>query len=390
MNPDLFRNSTSGRLVETRIHLVPYQAFVPNPLPPEITPDWNLTRLISEADRAISELAGLSRSIPDPSILIEPFMRREAVLSSRIEGTHTEIEELYSFESGHQLPGYAQSDVAQKENQEVYNYVTALKTGIASIAEKPLDLDLLKEMNKLLLSGVRGDEYSPGKFRDVQNFIGPTKDPADAVFIPLPVEELAGALRQLMSYLNVEDKYPPLVRIGLIHYQFETIHPFIDGNGRVGRLLFVLLLSAWQLLPSPLLYLSAYFEKNREEYYQQLLSVSQNGSWESWLTYFLNAVIAQSKDAVSRSRGLIDLRERWRAQLNEAKTSSNYYTILDKLFISPYISVSDIEKLLRVTNKAARTMVVRMENMGILFLPEDVKYGRIYEARGIIEILRSI
>lgn len=390
MNPKLFANSPSGKLVQVSINLVPFQAFLPNPLPPEITPSWQLTQLISEADRAISELSGLSRSIPDPNILIEPFMRREAVLSSRIEGTHTGIEELYSYESGHNLPGYSTSDNAQKENKEVLNYVDALKAGIDWIKQKPIDLDLFKEMNRLLLDGVRGDDDSAGKFRDVQNFIGRSSHPEDANFIPPPVEDLSPLLRQLEQYINQDRNYPPIVKIALIHYQFETIHPFVDGNGRVGRLLITLLLSSYKLLPIPLLYLSAYFEDDKQEYYRQLLSVSQKGTWEAWLEYFLKAVIYQSKDAVKRSDGLIDLREGWRTKLNEQNTSSNYYTIIDRLFTTPYISVSDVEKRLGVTNKAARQMVKKLVDLDILVLSKDVKYGKVYEAKGIIEIIQKI
>lgn len=390
MDTKNFKNSPAGKLVETRIHLIPYWAFVPNPLPPEITPSWKLAGLISEADRAISELAGVGRTIPDPAILIEPFMRREAVLSSRIEGTHTGLEELLGFESGHQIPGLIQSDSSKLENQEVLNYVKALKAGIEWIKEKPLNLALLKELNRILLYGVRGNESSPGEFRGVQNFIGHTNNPEDAIFMPPPVEELSGILQEFEKYLNSGNQYPPLVRLGLIHYQFETIHPFIDGNGRVGRLLIVLILAAWGLLPSPLLYLSAYFEQHRDDYYRELLNVSQQGSWENWLVFFLNAVISQSKDAVKRSNDLIDLREKWRKLLIDQKASSNYYPIIDYLFEKPYISVSDIEKLLGISNKQSRVMMTRLQNMEILVLPKEQKYGRVYEAQGILHILQTI
>lgn len=383
-----FENSTTGRLVETTIHLTHYRAFVPNPLPPEIPPSWTLTKLVSEADRALSELAGVGRMIPEPSILIEPFMRREAVLSSRIEGTHTGFEELYGYESGHQLPGFSQSNFARLENQEVLNYVKALKSGMEWIKEKPVDLALLKELNQLLLYGVRGNESVPGEFREIQNFIGRTNNPEDATFIPPSVEELPGTLRKFETYLRSGNQYPSVVRIGLIHYQFEAIHPFIDGNGRVGRLLTILLMAAWNILPSPLLYLSAYFEQRREEYYQELLNVSKKGSWENWLNFFLNAIIYQAKDAVKRSTSLIDLREKWRKILNENNVSSHYYTIVDNLFKKPFLSVSDIQTLLGVTNKAARTMVMRLELLGILKIIEEKKYGKIFEAAEIIKILQ--
>jgi Fic family protein len=201
MDPKNFNNSPSGKLVKTRIHLTPYFAFVPYSLPPDINPSWNLTGLLSEADRAISELAGVGRTIPDPSILIEPFMRREAVLSSRIEGTHTGLEELLVFESGHPIPGFSQSNSAKLENQEVLNYVKALKVGIDWIKEKPLNLTLIKELNKYLLFGVRGDESSPGDIREIQNFIGLTNNPEDAIFIPPPVDELPAILKNFENYL---------------------------------------------------------------------------------------------------------------------------------------------------------------------------------------------
>ncbi|MHC1784193.1 MAG: Fic family protein [Anaerolineaceae bacterium] len=389
MDSKAFVNSPAGKLVKTRIHLTPYWAFVPNPLPPEVMSGWKLTGLISEADRAISELAGVGRTIPDPAILIEPFMRREAVLSSRIEGTHTGLEELLGFESGHQIPGFRSNNSSKLESQEVLNYVKALKAGMEWIRRKPLNLALLKEMNKILLFGVRGDEYKAGEFREIQNFVGQTNNPEDAIFIPPPVEELSGILKSFENYLISGNQYPPLVRLALIHYQFEAIHPFLDGNGRVGRLLIGLILVAWGLLPSPLLYLSAFFEHHRDDYYRELLFVSQKGSWEDWITFFLNAVITQSKDALKRSGGLIDLRENWRFILNNKKATSFYYTIVDSLFEKPYISVSDIEKLLKVTNRAARNMVSRLQQFGILEITQEKLYGRVYEAQGILQILQS-
>ncbi len=388
MDPKSFENSTSGRLVTTRINLVPYSAFLPNPLPPEITPSWKLTSLISEADRAVSELAGVGRTIPDPAILIEPFMRREAVLSSRIEGTHTGLEELYSYESGYSIPGFEINPRSKLENQEVFNYVTAMRAGLEWIKQKPINLDLLRQMNRLLLYGVRGDSHSIGKFRDIQNFIGRTNDPEDAIFIPPPVEDLSRLLREFEKYLKTGNQYPPLIRIGLLHYQFETIHPFIDGNGRVGRLLIALLLVAWGLLPSPLLYLSAYFEKDRDKYYQGLLNVSQKGTWEEWLIYFLTAVITQSNDAVSRSRRLIDLREVWRKKLNQFKSTSDLFQIVDHLFEKPYLSIKDVERMLKVTNRSAAQDVAKLQKIGILSLTEDKKWGRVFEAKDILEILR--
>ncbi|MRS05835.1 Fic family protein, partial [bacterium] len=259
-----FSKSTTGKVVQTSIHLTPYWAFVPNPLPPSINPSWKLVNLLSEADREIGIVAGLARNIPDASMLIEPFMRREAVLSSRIEGTHTALSELYGYEAGHFLPGFSRSNEVLLENQEVLNYVKALKVGLERIKTEPINLALIKDLHRILLYGVRGDEFTLGEFREIQNFIGRSNDPSEAIFIPTPVADLSAAVRRFEEYILTENQYPPLIRIAMIHYQFETIHPFLDGNGRVGRLLIVLLLVAWRLLPEPLLYPSSYFEQNRE------------------------------------------------------------------------------------------------------------------------------
>ena len=269
-----------------------------------------------------------------------------------------------------------------------FNYVKALRAGIDWIKQKPVDLELLKEMNRILLYGVRGDGQSIGKFREIQNFIGKTNNPQDAIFIPPPGEDLSRLLKEFENYLKTGNQYPPLLRIGLLHYQFETIHPFIDGNGRVGRLLIVLLLVDWGLLPSPLLYLSAFFEQHRDEYYQGLLNVSQKGSWEDWLSYFLTAVITQSNDAVSRSRSLIDLREAWRKELNQFKSSSDLFQIVDHLFEKPYLTIRDVEILLGVTTRSATLDVAKLQKLNILSLTKEKKYGRVFEAKGILKILR--
>lgn len=389
MNKEEFINSTTGRVVQTSIHLTPYWAFVPNPLPPSIKPSWKLVNLLSEADREIGIVAGLARNIPDASILIEPFMRREAVLSSRIEGTHTALSELYGYESGHNLPGYSRSNEVLLENQEVLNYVKALKVGLERIKTEPINLELIKELHRILLYGVRGDEFTLGEFRDIQNFIGRSNDPSEAIFIPTPVAELSGSVKKLENYLLSGNQYPPLIRIAMIHYQFETIHPFLDGNGRVGRLLIVLLLVSWKLLPEPLLYPSSFFERNRELYYENLLSLSKNGDWENWLEFFLQMIIEESKATITRAKAMIDLKDKWEKVLQKNKVSEHYFKIIDSLFTKPFISVSDIEKSLDVTNKAARSMVERLASLGILDLVEERKYGRIYQTNELIAILQK-
>lgn len=388
MNKEDYQNSTTGKVVQTSIHLTPYWAFVPNPLPPSIAPSWKLVNLLSEADRELGIVAGLTRNIPDASILIEPFMRREAVLSSRIEGTHTVLSELYGYESGHMLPGFSRSNEVLLENQEVLNYVKALKVGLERIKTEPINLELIKELHRILLYGVRGDEFTLGEFREVQNFIGRTNDPSEAIFIPTPVADLSAAVKKLENYLLTGNQYPPLIRIAMIHYQFETIHPFLDGNGRVGRLVIVLLLVAWNLLPEPLLYPSSFFERNRELYYENLLCLSKSGDWEHWLEFFLLMIIEESRATISRAKAMINLKDKWEQLLFRHKTSEHYFKIINSLFKKPFISVSDIEKLLEVTNKAARAMVERLAILGILNLVEEKKYGKIYQANELIAILQ--
>ena len=258
-----------------------YSAFVPAPLPPSIAWDGELVAALSGADRAIGRLAGECWRFPNPEIFIIPFLRREAVLSSRIEGTRTTLEELLVAQAG-ALVGRASEDL-----EEVVNYVDALEYGLERLDTLPLSLRLIREIHERLMRSVRGDTATPGEFRRSQNWIGPPGCTLnDASYVPPPADELMGCLDALERFLHY-DSLPPLVHAGLAHAQFEAIHPFLDGNGRVGRLLITLLLVEREILPSPLLYLSAYFEASREEYYGHLLAVTQEGAWERWLIYFL-------------------------------------------------------------------------------------------------------
>ncbi len=251
-----------------------YWAFVPNPLPPSVNLTWDLVGKISEADRALSELAGVARTLPNPHLLIGPFIRREAVLSSRIEGTQASLSDLFFFEASGTI------DPQTPDVREVSNYVKALEHGLARLKKLPVSLRLIREMHEQLMGGARGDHLTPGEFRRSQNWIGPPGCTLmDAVYVPPPEDEMTEALDHLEKYLHSASSLPPLVRLALIHYQFEAIHPFLDGNGRIGRLLLTLLLCAEGLLPHPLLYLSAYFERHRQEYYRLLLAVSQSGHW---------------------------------------------------------------------------------------------------------------
>jgi Fic family protein len=380
MDPESFRLSPAGRLVRSPSG---YWAFVPNPLPPEIPWTVELIALLSEADRALGELAGLGRLLPNPHLLIRPFVRREAVLSSRIEGTQASLSDLYAYEAGQLALFETTSDV-----REVYNYVRALEYGLEQLQDLPLSLRLIREMHALLLEGVRGERLTPGEFRRSQNWIGPAGCTLEeAPFVPPPVAEMQEALDAFEKFLHQPLSLPPLVRLGLIHYQFEAIHPFLDGNGRMGRLLITLLLCAWELLPQPLLYLSAYFEAHRQDYYDLLLAVSQKGAWKEWLTFFLLGVKEQARDAVSRSRRLQILREKYRERLQTARAAARLLQVVDFLFAQPVFTVKRVGDTLGVDFSVAQRYVSHLEEEGLVEEITGQARNRIYRAS---ELLKAI
>src|SRR3989475_10469561 len=284
-----------------------YTAFVPNPLPPEL--DWTptLVRALSDADRLIGRLAGEGGRLPNPHLLIRPFVRREAVLSSRIEGTRATLGQLLAAEAG------AAVDRSPADLREVANYVAALEYGVKRLKTQLLSLRLTRELHAKLMTGVRGGHATPGVFRTTQNWIGPPGCTlANAIYVPPPPDALVDCLGAWEKFLR-ERSLPVLVQAALMHVQFEAIHPFIDGNGRVGRLLITLFLVEREVLPAPLLYLSAFFEANRAEYYDRLQGVHAHSEWAEWLAYFLNGVARQSEDALGRAERINALTSRWRA-----------------------------------------------------------------------------
>jgi len=349
MNPEQFINSSSGRVIQVGQGEIAYWSFVPNPLPPQLDFDSALIRLLSDADRALGELAGLGRALPNPHLLINPFIRREAVLSSRIEGTQADLADLYAFEAGQfELPGF-KSTPPPADAREVLNYVRALEAGLKRLSELPVSLRLIREAHAQLMEGVRGNQAAPGEFRRTQNWIGaPGCTLNDATYVPPTVDEMQIALDALEKYLHSEAALPPLVRLALIHYQFEAIHPFIDGNGRIGRLLISLLLVHWNLLPLPLLYLSAFFEKHRQDYYDLLMAVSARGAWREWVSFFLRGVAEQARDAVVRAKRLQDLQSEWRHRLVQARASGLAFSLVDALFDSPVMTIPQAQRQLDV------------------------------------------
>ena len=389
MTPDAFTVHSSGRVIRVGQGQTAYWAFVPNPLPPPLTLDTALIRSLSEADRALGELAGLGRTFPNPHLLINPFIRREAVLSSRIEGTQADLADLYAFEARQlTLPGF-QPAQEEADVREVLNYVRALEYGLERVKTLPVSLRLIREVHALLMEGVRGKHATPGEFRRTQNWIGaPGCTLNDATFVPPPVDEMHTALDALEKYLHSEDEYPPLVRLAFIHYQFEAIHPFIDGNGRIGRLLLILLLVHWRLLPLPLLYLSAYFEKHRQAYYDLLLSVSTRGTWREWVEFFLRGVAEQARDAVVRAKQLQDLQAEWRVRLTQARASGLAIRLADTLFDSPFITIPHAQRRLGVKQyHSARRHVQRLVEMGILKPLGAPSYGKTFVAAEIMRVI---
>jgi len=359
-----------------------YRAYVPEALPPPIGWSAELAAALSAADRAVGRLAGEGRRLPNPHLLIRPFVRREAVLSSRIEGTQATLGELLAAEAG------AAVERSPEDLREVGNYVVALEYGVERLRELPLSLRLVRELHERLMRGVRGDTATPGEFRRSQNWIGPAGCTlADASFVPPPPEHLMDCLGAWEKFLH-DDTLPPLVHAALAHSQFEAIHPFLDGNGRVGRLIITLLLVAKGVLPSPLLYLSAWFEATRPEYYARLSGVTERGEWEEWLGYFLAGTAGQAEDALGRIQRIDELLSRWRGQL--AKTPSRLPEKAIELFAeNPYWTVNRLADRLDVAFTTAQRAIDRLESAGIVALASDAKRNRVYCAGALLEILEE-
>lgn len=323
-------------------------------------------------------------------ILVQPFIHQEAVLSSRIEGTQASMADLYAYEAGQLplLPGLAappDSDV-----REVANYVRALQYGLTRREELPVSLRLLRELHERLMEGVRGEKAYPGEFRRSQNWIGPPGAAlAEARFVPPPVPEMQEALGALEKYLHGDDTYPPLIRLAFVHYQFEAIHPFVDGNGRIGRLLLALLLADWEMLSQPLLYLSAHFERHRRQYYDLLLSVSEEGAWRDWVVFFLHGVAEQAREAGVRIKRLQDLHQSWRERLEKTRAAVSALRLTEQLFVQPVITIPLAQKLLGVAYHTAQAAIERLIREEILSPANEGRYGKVFIARAVMDAISS-
>lgn len=383
MNKKDFTKDASGTLVSIGADNF---AFVPIPLPPSIPFDSELLTTLSEADRALGMLAGIGRTLSNPYLLINPFIKQEAVLSSKIEGTQSDLLDLYEYE---QLDLFPSDDITPKHDAgEVYNYVRSMNLGIRKHNEIPISLRLIKDLQGVLLEGVRGSKSRRGEFRREQNWIGPRNCPLDkAIYVPPPPNYLNEALNKFEKYLHSPNELPPLVRLALVHYQFEAIHPFSDGNGRIGRLLLPLIMVDWNLLPTPLLYLSAYFEKDRKLYYELLLHVSQRGAWREWILYFLKGITEQSHDAIKRIYQLQDLLNQWRNKLTTRRAPANLVSLVEKLFEFPLITIPHASQLLNVSYNSSKRYISLLAELNIVALLSKKSYKKFYIARDIFNII---
>ena len=383
MNPETFKNSTAGKCTRT-ISRPPYWAYVPNPLPPKIEVDWELASLLSKADITLGKLSGAGQLLPNPNLLISPFIRREAVMSSRIENTQSGLEDLFLFEADETDPPPV-SDV-----KEVINYVRAMEYGIKRLPELPISSRLICEIHEILMEEVRGERATPGLLRTSQNWIGsPGCTLMDATYVPPPVPEMKQCFSDLEKYIHSAPQEPALIQCALVHYQFEAIHPFLDGNGRIGRLLITFMLLERKLLSQPLLYLSDFFEQHRDEYYELLLNVSQKGDWKAWFTFFLNGVRQQSEDALLTVQELLDLQNRYRAIATGPRVPKVVNRLIEYLFASPIISISVLSKAWKITYSTVQRGVDYLIEKDILREITGGQRNRLFVAREILNIIMT-
>jgi len=363
-----------------------YFAFVPPPLPPALPLDWELAGLLSEADRAVAELSGAGRLLPNPHLLIRPYLRREAVLSSLIEDTYAEVEELLLFDLG---PANAPEKPSVRE---VANHIVALETGLKRLGELPISSRLIKELHAILLQTVRGGDSTktPGEFRRSQNWIGrPGSTLNTATFVPPPPHMLSEMLGVWENYFHAESAEPPLVKIALLHYQFEAIHPFLDGNGRIGRLLITLFLCDRKILSEPLLYLSSYFERYRDDYYRHLLAVSTQGAWKEWVIYFLTGVRETAKEALTDTARLVDLYNHYRKIMAQQKRlPSACAGVLDALFATPMLSIAHYAERHDENFQNVAKAVEFWQKHGLVKEATNQKRNRIFVAAPVLEVTR--
>lgn len=349
-----------------------YRAFIPAALPPDPPVDLGaLSTVLSAADLGIGRLDGMTRTLPNPDLFVAMYVRREAVFSSQIEGTQSSLDDVLSYQLDARSPGLP------RDVPEVVNHVAAMNHGLARLGDLPLSLRLIREIHGVLLSGVRGSEKTPGEFRRSQNWIGPAGATLnEATFVPPPPSELDRLMGDLELFLHEPRNLPPLVHAGIAHAQFETIHPFLDGNGRVGRLLITFLLVHGHVLERPLLYLSHYLRRHRAEYYDRLMAV-RDGDWEGWLQFFLRGVAETSEEAARTARAILSLRDEHRAAVLPG-SGVNGLRLIDRLFEQPLVNVGWVKDELDVSWPTANKLVGDFVDRGILVETTGRRRNRVF------------
>lgn len=375
----------AGRYVRQRTG---YRAFLPAPLPPDppIRFGGNLQSLLSQADRALGRLDGSITTLPNANLFVMMYVRKEAVLSSQIEGTQSSLQDLLAAEA------QVFSDTTPKDVDEVINYVRAMNHGLARLHELPVSVRLIREIHAELLRNVRGSHATPGELRRSQNWIGPAGCTlAEATFVPPPADAVPETLAQLEKFLHTADDLPLLIKIGLAHAQFETIHPFLDGNGRVGRLLITFLLTERGVLQQPVLYLSHYFKRHRQAYYDHLQNIRDTGDWESWLDFFLRGVAEVSNEAARTAREILQLREGHRLAITEklGRAAGNGHKVLERLYERPIVSVNEVQEITHTTYAAANQLVHRLAELGTLTEVTGYRRNRRFAYQPYIHLFRD-
>lgn len=365
-----------------------FRAFIPRPLPPEpgVRIDEQMLSALSRADWALGRLEGSVSNLPNPDLFVFMYIRKEAVYSSQIEGTQASLTDVLKLEARVLEP------IKAGDAAEVVNYVKAMSYGLKRLDRLPLSLRLIREIHEKLLRGVRGGDKTPGEYRRTQNWVGPRGcSPGEAAYVPPPVEEMNAALGDLENFLHSGSPLPALLKIGLVHSQFETIHPFIDGNGRVGRLLITFLLCLEEILSRPLLYLSHHFKKHRDLYYERLQAVRDKGEWEEWLLFFLQGVYEVSREAAETARKIIRLREEHRAAIirNFGSRSGNAVKLLEHLYWNPIIDIAGVRKVSGLAYANANNLAGKFERMGLLTEITGRKRNRKYSYKPYLELFND-
>jgi Fic family protein len=381
MDPSRFTAPQFGAATREPGNKWAFWYFKPAPVPRDLSLTAATVKALSAADASLGRLQGVSALIKDPELLIGPYLTQEAVASSRIEGTQTSVSEVLQAEASG-LPTHSE-DVA-----EVERYLAATRQGYELVRTLPLTQRLILQLHQTLLSGVRGQEKLPGEFRRTPVWVGsPTDSPDTATYVPPLPNDIPEAIADWETFVNTPDQSPTLIRCGLMHYQFETIHPFLDGNGRIGRLLINLMLMEEGRLTTPLLYMSGYLETHRSEYYDRLQRVRENGEVQEWLQFFLTAVQWSAEDAVTRSENLVVLRERYLAEA--ATTRSNLSALVALLFANPFLTVARVEKAVGLTNQGARNLIKDAARRGWLDeIGTSGRGGRVYwVARDLMDVI---